>query len=56
MKATFVYTPDDAPERSLDFGIWFEEHMIGGIDPKDSRGELTADQVTLFKSIFDDQE
>ncbi|KAB2863232.1 MAG: hypothetical protein F9K39_08595 [Exiguobacterium chiriqhucha] len=56
VKATFVFTPNDAPERSLDFGIWYEEQIIGGIDPKDSRGELTADQVTLFKSIFDDQE
>jgi hypothetical protein len=56
VKATFLFTPNDAPERSLDFGIWYEEQIIGGIDPKDSRGELTADQVTLFKSIFDDQE
>lgn len=56
VKATFLFTPNDAPERSLDFGIWYEEQIIGSIDPKDSRGELTADQVTLFKSIFDDQE
>lgn len=53
VKATFVYTPDDAPERSLDFGIWYEEQMIGGIEPKDSRGELTAEQVTLLQAIFD---
>ena len=56
VKATFVFTPDDAPERSLDFGIWFDERMIGGIEPRDSRGELTAEQVTLFQAIFDKSE
>lgn len=56
VKMTFVYTPDDAPERSLDFGIWYEEQMMGGINPKDSRGELTAEQVTLFQAIFDKTE
>jgi len=53
VKATFVYTPDDAPERSLDFGIWYEEQIIGGINPKDSRGELTAELVTRLQAIFD---
>lgn len=53
VRATFVYTPDDAPERSLDFGIWYEEQMMGGINPKDSRGELNAAQVTLLQAIFD---
>gem|GEM_PF-6885789 len=53
VEATFVYTPDDAPERSLDLGIWYEEQMIGGINPKDSRGELTTEQVTLLQAIFD---
>lgn len=56
VKATFVYTPDDAPERSLDFGIWYEEQMIGGINPKDSRGELTAEQVRLLQAIFKESE
>lgn len=56
VKATFVYTPDDAPERSLDFGIWYEEQMMGGINPKDSRGELTAEQVTRLQAIFDESE
>lgn len=56
VKATFVYTSDDAPERSLDFGIWYEEQMMGGINPKDSRGVLTAEQVTLFQAIFDKTE
>ena len=56
VKATFVYTPDDAPERSLDFGIWYEEQMIGGINPKDSRGELTAKQVRLLQAIFNESE
>lgn len=55
VKATFVYTPDDAPERSLDFGIWYEEQMIGGLNPSDSRGELNAEQVTLLLAIFDNQ-
>ncbi|MDL5376202.1 hypothetical protein ACNOIU_07720 [Exiguobacterium mexicanum] len=53
VRATFVYTPDDAPERSLDFGIWYEEQIIGGINPKDSRGELTAELVTRLQAIFD---
>ena len=56
VKATFVYTPDDAPERSLDFGIWYEEQMIGGINPKDSRADLTAEQVTRLQAIFDESE
>lgn len=30
--------------------------MIGGIELKDSRGELTAEQVTLFQAIFDKSE
>ncbi|TCI22893.1 hypothetical protein [Exiguobacterium sp. SL-9] len=56
VKVTFVYTPEDAPERSLDFGIWYEEQMMGGIDPRDSRGELKSDQVTLFQEVFDEYE
>lgn len=56
VRATFVYTPDDAPERSLDFGIWYEEQMMGGINPKDSRGELNAAQVTLLQAIFKESE
>lgn len=56
VKVRFIYTPDDALERSLNFGIWYDEQMIGGIDPKDSRGELTSEQVTLFQEIFDEYE